>query len=370
MVNPVVALLGARQVGKSTIARELIREAPNALYLDLEKASDRQKVESDPELFFRANRDSLICLDEIQLLPELFRSIRSHVDENERNGQFLILGSASRDLIHQSSESLAGRIAYLEITPFSYGELPGTISLEDHWVRGGYPRSILQADAEESFEWRLNYIKTFLERDIPQLGFSIPAKTLERFWTMLAHTHGQIINYSNLGKALGVSHHTVKSYIDILEQTFVVGTLKPYSTNLRKRLIKSPKVYIRDTGILHALLGLEDLNDLLGHPVSGTSFESYVIENIRVRFSRWNLCFYRDSTGNEIDLILQRAGRTIAVEIKSSTAPKPEKGFWNAHSFLSPDESWIIGQVDSTYPGPAGTTVTSLAGFLESFDNH
>jgi len=186
---------------------------------------------------------------------------------------------------------------------------------------------------------------------------------------MLAHTHGQIINYSNLGKALGVSHHTVKSYIDILEQTFVVGTLKPYSTNLGKRLIKSPKVYIRDTGILHALLGLEDLNDLLGHPVSGTSFESYVIENIRVRFPHWNPCFYRDSTGNEIDLILQRAGRMIAVEIKSSTAPKPEKGFWNAHSFLAPDESWIIGQVDSTYPGPAGTIVTSLVGFLESFDN-
>ena len=365
--NPVVALLGARQVGKSTLAKTIIKTFPNSIYLDLEKTSDRQMIETDPDLFLKLNKGKLICLDEIQLLPEIFSSLRSFVDEESKNGQFLILGSASRDLIRQSSESLAGRIAFIDITPFRRDELPTGYSQEEHWIRGGYPKSLLQKDAEESLSWRINYIKTFLERDIPQLGFSIPAITLERFWTMLAHNHGQIVNYSNLGKSLGVSHHTIKSYIDILEQALVIRTLRPYYTNLGKRLIKSPKVYIRDTGLLHALLGIETINDLLGHPVSGNSFESYVIENIRNNFERWNAMFYRDSAGNEIDLILQRANRSVAIEIKSSTAPKVEKGFWNSLNFIQTDEKWIIGQVDSTYPGPKGSIITNLSGFLNSF---
>lgn len=240
--NPVVALLGARQVGKSTLAKQIIKKYKDSIYLDLEKRSDRQKIETDTELFLKMNCDKLICLDEIQLLPEIFSSLRSFIDARGNNGQFLILGSASRDLIRQSSETLAGRIAFIEITPFLYSELPENISLNDHWLKGGYPDSVLQSDQEESIEWRSNYIKTFLERDIPQLGFTIPSKILERFWTMLAHNQCQLINFSNLGKSLGVSHHTVKSYIDILEQTFVVKTLKPFSTNLGKRLVKTPKV--------------------------------------------------------------------------------------------------------------------------------
>ena len=198
------------------------------------------------------------------IFRKFFKTLRSFIDENERNGQFLILGSASRDLIRQSSESLAGRIAYIETTPFIFTELPSKIKQTDHWLKGGYPKSILQTDLEESINWRLDYIKTFLERDIPQLGFSIPARTLERFWTMIAHCHCQLVNYSNLGKSLGVSHHTIKSYIDILERTYVIKTIKPYSKNQGKRLVKTPKVYIRDTGLLHSLLGIEEMNDLLG----------------------------------------------------------------------------------------------------------
>ena len=364
--HPAVALLGARQAGKSTLAKVVVKEFPEALYLDLELPSDRAKIESEPELFLKLNAGRLICLDEIQLLPEIFAVLRSVIDREGSNSQFLLLGSASRDLIRQSSETLAGRIAYLNITPFTRTELEGLVPQEIHWLRGGYPRALFKSDDEESFEWRWNYIKTFLERDIPQLGFSIPARTLERFWTMLAHNHGQIVNYSSLGNSLGVSSHTIKSYIDILEQTFVVKTLKPYSTNLGKRLVKSPKIYIRDSGILHGLLGIETINDLLGHPVVGSSFEFYVIENILTCMPRWRASFYRDSTGNEVDLLLERGNRKIAVEIKCSASPKPGKGFRNSLKFLDPDEKWIIGQVDSPYPGPDGSTVTSLMEFLEN----
>ena len=361
---PAVALLGARQVGKTTLARQLVDQIPNALYLDLQKISDRAKIENDPELFLQMNQGRLICLDEIQLLPELFATLRSYIDVTGTMGQFLLLGSASRDLIRQSSESLAGRIAYLEITPFTRKEIEGIFDQPSHWLKGGYPRSILEDHDNHSFEWRWNYIKTFLERDIPQLGFSIPAKTLERMWTMLAHVHGQLINYSNLGNSLGVSYHTIKSYIDILEQTFVVRTLKPYEVNLGKRLVKSPKVYIRDSGLLHALLGIESINDLLGHPVVGNSFESYIIENIITHMPRWEPYFYRDSAGNEVDLLLVRGNHKIALEIKSSTAPKAGKGFWNSLKVVNPDEAWVIGHVDQTYPGPNGTIISNLHNFL------
>lgn len=363
--NPVVALLGARQVGKSTLAKRIMESYPNSIYLDLEKRSDRNKIENDPELFLSHNKGKLICLDEIQRMPEIFSVLRSHIDENERNAQFLILGSASRDLIQQSSETLAGRIAYIEITPFHFKEIKNDIPMQDHWLKGGYPKSILQNNLDESVNWRNDYIKTFLERDIPQLGFTIPAITLERFWRMLAHTHGQVINYSSLGRSLGVTHHTIKSYVDILEQTFVIKTLEPYSSNEGKRLIKSPKVYIRDTGLLHALLEIENMNSLLGHPVVGHSFEFYVIENIIMNAPKWRYSFYRDSTGNEIDLVLEKGLRKIVIEIKSSTSPKLEKGFWNSTKFLKPDEMWLIAQVDSTYPGPQGVKITNLELFLK-----
>ncbi len=362
--NPAVALLGARQVGKSTLAKEMAKHYPHALYLDLEKTSDRSQIEADVELFLRQNSKRLICLDEIQLLPEIFSTLRSHIDVQGRNAQFLILGSASRDLIRQSSESLAGRIAHIEMTPFHFSEIHHFVPLMDHWFKGGYPKSLLQKEIGESVNWRADYIKTFLERDLPQLGFSIPASTLERFWKMLAHSHGQIVNYTNLGKSLGVSHHTVKSYIDILEQTFIVRILRPYYTNSAKRLVKSPKVYLRDSGLLHTLLGIDGLNPLLGHPIAGNSFESYVIENILMHAPRWESSFYRDSSGNEVDLVLEKGGQKVAIEIKLSTSPKLEKGFWNAIKFLRPDQSWVIAQVDSPYSFKQNVQVADLDHFL------
>ena len=363
--NPAVVLLGARQVGKSTLAKHLLKKYPQSLYLDLEKPSEQQKLQSDPELFLRLNKGRLICLDEIQFLPEIFRFLRSYIDENPGNGRFLLLGSASRDLIRQSSETLAGRVAYVEIAPFTFTEIAGLTTLEEHWLKGGYPRSLLQLDREESMNWRQDYIKTFLERDIPRLGLSVSAVVLERLWTMLAHSHGQLLNLSNLGKALGVSHHTVRSYIDILEQTFLIRTLKPYASNIKKRLVKTPKVTVRDTGLLHALLGIEEMNDLLGHPVFGFSYESYVVENIIARTPRWNHSFFRDSSGNEIDLLLEKGSRLIAVEIKASTTPRPEKGFWNTLKLIKPDKTFIVALVDAPYPGAEGTTVTNLSHFLE-----
>lgn len=368
--NPAVILLGARQVGKSTLAQHLLKKYKNSLYLDLEKPSDRQKIESDPELFLKLNKDRLICLDEIQFLPEIFQTLRSHIDENKRNNQFLLLGSASRDLIHQSSETLAGRAAYIEITPFMFFEIDQIATLTDHWLKGGYPRSFLQHDLEESINWRKDYIKTFLERDIPKLGFSIPSVTVERLWRILAHSHCQLLNLSNIGKALGVSHHTVRFYIDILEQTFLVKTLKPYTANIKKRLIKTPKLYIRDTGLLHALLDIEEMNDLLGHPVIGFSFESYVVENITARYPKWNCSFYRDSSGNEVDFILEKGKKLIAIEIKASTTPKLEKGFWNTCGFLKPDKSFVVSLVEKPFPGPQGTIITNLSDFLENFESY
>jgi len=363
--NPAVALLGARQVGKSTLAKEIVSKNSNAIYLDLELDSDLNKIINDPELFLSLNCDKLICLDEIQHAPEIFKTLRGIIDRNNRNSQFLLLGSASRDLIRQSSESLAGRIAYLEVDPFSRSEIID-YDFFQYWIRGGYPKSLLASDLEESISWRSNYIQTFLERDLPSLGFRIPAVKLKRMWTMLAHSQGQVANYAKLGASLDLSIHTVKHYIDILEQTFLIHVLKPFHNNTKKRLVKSPKIFIRDTGILHSLLKINELNDLLGHPVLGNSFETLVIQNILLKYSDFEASFYRDSSGNEIDLILEKGNNKIAIEIKASTAPKLEKGFWNSVKFIKPDQMWLIAQVDSTYPGKDGVIITNLDEFLKN----
>jgi hypothetical protein len=362
--NPAVALLGPRQVGKSTLAKEIISKSKDAVYLDLELESDRLKIEKDPELFLKINKGKLICLDEIQFLPNLFITLRGVIDKTNANGQFLILGSASRDLIKQSGETLAGRISYLEITPFLRKEVLD-IDFIDYWVKGGYPRSILAPNIELSFDWRQVYIQSFLERDLPSLGFRVPAITLKRFWTMLAHSQGQVINFAKLASSLDVSGHTIKHYIDILEQTFVIRVLRPFHSNEKKRLIKSPKVYIRDTGLLHSLLRIETINELLGHPVIGSSFETLVIENIVHHFPRYEIYFYRDSSGNEVDLVLIKGMKKIVIEIKASTAPKVGASFWNAVKFLRPDQMWVIAQVDSSYPGKDGLKITNLDLFLK-----
>ena len=359
---PVVAILGARQVGKSTLAKKVLSQRQNTLYLDLELPSHLNKI-SDPEAFFEFNDQSLICLDEIQYKPNLFKILRGLVDKRQKNGQFLILGSAGRDLIQQSSETLAGRIAFLDMTPFNITEL-SVDNFRKHWLRGGYPLSFLAKNEHLSLKWRSNYIRTFLERDIPQLGFNIPARILERFWTLLAHSQGQTLNSSHLGSVLGKSAHTIKNYIDILEQTLIVRTLKPYIRNLKKRVIKSPKVYIRDTGLLHALLNILSGNELFGNPIYGISYESYVIENICHNLKDFKPYFYRSSAGAEIDLVLQKAGKTIAIEVKSSTSPKLSKGFWNAIEDVNANKTYLIAPVSKPYPIQNKVMVSNVWDFL------
>lgn len=361
--NPAVALLGARQVGKSTIAGMVLEYFPDSVYLDLERPADLNKL-TDPEAFFGQFKSQLIVLDEIQRIPDLFPVLRSVIDQTNKNSQFLILGSASRDLIKQSSETLAGRLSYIEITPFTRPEV-SSIDYNTHWIRGGYPRSLLADDDEVSYQWREDYIRTFLERDIPQLGFRIPASTLSRFWRMLAHSHAQVLNSSKLADSMGVSSHTIRKYVDLLGQTFIVRALEPYSANIKKRLTKSPKIYIRDSGILHSLLGIETMQDLFSHPMYGASFEGFVIENILAEMPRWQASFYRTSNGTEIDLVLTKGSKKIAVEIKSSTSPKLTKGFWTSMEQISPDEAIIIAPIDDHYPLAENVTVKPLSLFLE-----
>ncbi len=361
--NPAVALLGARQVGKSTLAGMVIEEFPDAIYLDLERPADLNKLH-DPEAFFNQFSNQLICLDEIQRVPEIFPILRGIIDRKRRNGQFLILGSASRDLIRQSSESLAGRLSFIEIMPFTQPEIP-FVESSRFWLRGGYPRSVLASEEEASVQWREDYIRTFLERDIPQLGFNIPANTLSRFWRMLAHCHGQVLNSSKLADSMGVSSHTIRKYIDLLTQTFVLRVLPPFATNIKKRLIKSPKIYIRDSGLLHSLLSIDTMEELFGNPVYGASYEGFIIENIVSLLPRWQASFFRTSNGAEIDLILTKGQKTVAIEIKSSTSPRLSKGSWNAIDSIKPDVALVIAPVEGQYPLAKNVMVKPLPLFLE-----
>ena len=345
--SPAVAILGPRQCGKSTMAKAVL-EGQDAVYLDLQDRVDRNKL-SEPELFFDRYRDKLICLDEIQLLPEFFSVLRSEIDKDRRAGRFLILGSASRDLIRQSTESLAGRIAYLDLTPFLQEEVQNVSSWQDTWLRGGFPESTLAIDDSDSFDWRLDFIRTFMERDIPALGFNIPIPVIERLWLLLAHYHGQTVNYSKMAAAVDLSIQTLKKYLQILEQTYMIRLLPPASPNLKKRLIKSPKVYLRDSGILHALLGIEEFDYLLANSVSGSSWEGFVIENILPKYERWRPSFLRTSNGAEVDLVLERGGKHHFFEFKLSKAPKASRGFYQLVDDMQPDSAWIVAPVDEAY---------------------
>jgi predicted AAA+ superfamily ATPase len=363
---PVTALLGPRQCGKSTLARHILHGRGDTVYLDLERPSDLRKIE-DPEFFFSTVEDRLICIDEVQRKPELFQVIRVFVDADRRPGKFLILGSASQDLIRQSSETLAGRIHYLELSPLSYSELCGADGslvgdLMPIWLRGGFPDSVLAKNEKISFQWREDFIRTFLERDIPQFGFSIPAQTMQRFWTMLAHYHGQTLNASRLALSLGVSSPTIKKYLDILAQTFMVRLLPPFYANIKKRLVKAPKIYLRDSGILHALLHVEVGEDLLGHPVRGASWEGWCLEQIVMAMPGWQPSFYRTSSGEEIDLILERGGKRLAFELKASMAPKLSRGFSGTLEVLKPEHTWVVAPVRESYSIMDGVEV---AGILE-----
>lgn len=345
---PATALLGPRQVGKTTLALK-VGASHNALYLDMESEQDRAKL-AQPELYLADHADKLVILDEVHRAPGLFPVLRGLIDRNRRAGrkagQYLLLGSASLDLLKQSGETLAGRIAYLELAPFNVLET-ATLPMDELWVRGGFPESLLAADATRSLRWRQDFIRTYLERDIPQFGPRIAAETLRRFWGMLAHHQGGLLNTAQFARNLGVDAKTAASYLDLLVDLLLVRRLPPWHANLGKRLVKTPKVYVRDSGLVHALLAIPDKETLLAHPVVGLSWECFVIENLLTAAHRdVQGYFYRTSGGAEIDLLLAWPdGRLWAIEIKRSLTPKLERGFHAACADLNPVRKFVV------YPG-------------------
>jgi predicted AAA+ superfamily ATPase len=368
--TPSVALMGPRQIGKTTMALNIADRSPS-VYLDLEDSLDLEKVR-DITSFHAANSDKLIVLDEIQRLPELFVSLRGIIDRERRKGhktnQFLFLGSASIELLRQSGESLAGRISYLELYPIDVLEYaennPDKLSML--WLRGGFPESLLAASATDSMKWRRDFIRTYLERDIPQLGPRIPAQTLERFWTMLAYNQGTLLNASTLGRSLDVSSTTVARYLDLLADLLLVRRLKPWTFNIGKRLVRSPKVYVRDSGIAHALLNISQYNDLLGHPVAGGSWEGFVIENVMAVAPEMVECYYYGTAGGaEIDLVLEFShSERWAIEIKRSSAPSLSKGFYIACDDIKPSRKYVVYSGTDSFPMGDGVTAISLAGLM------
>lgn len=357
---PVTVILGPRQCGKSTLVKEFIKAHKGpTVYLDLQDRTHRRMLE-EPELFFQEHQDDLICLDEIQLAPELFSILRSEVDKNRRPGRFLILGSASRDLIRQTSESLAGRITLLDLTPFLFSEIESVAQTSQFWLRGGFPDSLLANNLEDSFDWRTDFVRTFLERDIPQLGILIPMKVMERLWLLIAHIHGQVLNLSKLSDAADISVPSLRKYLGILESTFMIRVLRPYKANLKKRLIRSPKIYIRDTGILHSLLHIETWDDLMAHPVRGFSWEGLGIEQITTLMPRWKSSFIQTSNGAEIDLVLERGNRKRVFEFKASKAPKLKPGFWALTESLELEMAVVVAPVDVPYAYSQNISVENL----------
>jgi hypothetical protein len=361
---PAVALLGPRQAGKTTLALEVARDRP-AVYLDLESETDRARL-AEPELYLSQHADKLVILDEIQRTPQFFQSLRGLIDAGRRRGRgrgrFLVLGSASIDLLKQSSESLAGRIRYLELAPLDAGEV-GRKHLEPLWLRGGFPESLLADSDAASLRWRRDFIRTYLERDIPQLGPRIPAETLRRLWTMLAHQQGGLLNAAALARTLAVDGKTIASYLDLLTDLLLVRRLAPWHGNLRKRLVKSPKVYVRDSGLVHALLGLGDREALLSHPVAGGSWEGMVIESlIAAGPSGTDAFFFRTIAGAEIDLLLKIPGqrKPWAIEIKRGLAPRIERGFQLACDDVRPQRRLVVYGGVERYPLAEGVEAVSL----------
>ena len=373
---PAVALLGPRQIGKTTLAKAVATKLTEkaSLYIDLELPSDRARL-SDPELYLRGEAGKLIILDEIQRLPEIFATLRALIDERrakgEHAGQFLLLGSASLDLIRQSSETLAGRIAYSELTGFTIQEIEGAVQggeggTEQLWLRGGFPDSFLAPDDTASFAWREAFIRTYLERDIPSLGPRIPAETMRRFWGMLAHNQAALLNASRMAAGLGVSGQTIMRYLDLLVDLLIARALRPYSGNAGKRLVKSPKTYLRDSGLVHALLGLPSRDALLSHPVSGGSWEGFIIEQILASVPGFQPSFYRSAAGAEIDLVLERGDSRIAIEIKRTSAPSVSQGFRFACEDIAATHRMVVHAGDHSFSLDPQTRALPLPACLET----
>lgn len=361
---PAVAILGPRQVGKTTLALDLVQQQrPDAapLYLDLESPADLARL-SDPEAFFAANADRLLVLDEVQRVPGLFMVLRGCIDRLRRAGapagRFLLLGSASIDLLAQSSESLAGRLAYVELAPFVVTELPPDEAATPGalWLRGGFPQSYLARSDAASLRWRQQFITTYLERDIPQLGPRIPAQTLRRLWTMLAYEQAQMLNAARLAASMAVSGQTIARYLDLLCDLLLVRRLQPWARQSSKRLVKAPKIYVRDSGLVHALLGLETADALLSHPVVGGSWEGWIIENLLACAPPGTeASYYRTAVGAEIDLVLELPGGGLwALEIKRSSAPSVSKGFHIACDDIQPTRRLVVSSANARFPMAGG----------------
>lgn len=366
--SPAVAILGPRQVGKTTLAKKLKTDTQDIVYLDMENPGDQLKL-ADAYTYLSKYENSLVIIDEIQLMPSLFSTLRPLIDAKRKPGRFVLLGSASPLLVKGVSESLAGRISYTELTPIGLTELSDKIHHQTHWFRGGFPEALLAADDEDSKEWLNDFIRSYVERDLAVLfGVNLSAVTLRNFWSMLAHSNGNLLNFEVFARSLGVSSTTVVKYLDFLEGGYMVRRLQPWFVNAKKRLIKSPKTYIRDTGILHRLLNIQSLDDLYGHPVAGNSWEGYVVEQIyQLKNNHTDLFFYRTQAGAECDVILVQGITPVAcIEIKLSNAPVVSKGFVSCIQDLEPKYKFIITPQSETYSTTNDITVISLKDFLEN----
>lgn len=363
-VFPVTGIIGPRQVGKTTLAKSMTADK-DFLYLDLERQTDREKLTNDPAFFLSQFKDKCVVLDEIQFMPELFNELRGLVDEHRRAGRFIILGSASPDLIRGSSETLAGRIGYIELTPFTVQEVDDAQKL---WVRGGFPDSYLAKDEKTSKLWRSNFILTYIQRDLGLLGLNTDPKLMERFWQLVASVQGGLLNAQQFGRNLDLSQPTIKHYIDFLEGAFILQVLHPWYRNLKKRLVKSPKLYIRDSGLLHSLLGLDSYASIINHIIVGASWEGFVIEQIINSFEEERqFWFYRTHQGAECDLLIEKNGEVLAaIEIKFGTSPKVSKGFRISMEDTQAKEGFIIGTGNETYKIENGVTITNLPYFVSN----
>ena len=348
--SPAVAILGARQVGKTTLAKTIAAQHPGAIYLDLERPQALARL-AEPAAFFEANRQRLVVLDEVQNAPELFSVLRGEIDADRRPGRFLILGSASFKLLQQS-QSLAGRLTLIDMPPLLLPEVMQQFSdMQTLWLRGGFPNAYTAATDSASWNWRDAFVRHFLNTDLPALGINVEPELMRRFWRMVAHLHGQLFNGASIAASLGVSQPTVARYLDHLVQSLMLRRLEPYYANLGKRLVKSPKVYVRDSGLLHYLLGIQKVNDLLGHPSTGASWEGFVVEQICNQLPSSALAsFYRTAAGAELDLVVETGSRKIGFEVKFSSAPTLTKGFWQACDDVGVDEAWVVAPVQDGWP--------------------
>ena len=360
---PAVVIVGPRQVGKTSLARHIANQlARPSLYIDLEIPEERALL-SEPSLFLEQHREETVILDEVQRLPDLFPVLRGLIDRDRRPGRFILLGSASPELIRDTSESLAGRVAYFELQPFLHSEIAAVSNFREHWLRGGFPESILAENDRRSAQWRQNFIQTYLERDLPLLGLRADPIVVGKLWTMVAHNHAQLLNIEALSNSLGLASNTIRRYLDYLESAYLIRRVQPFYTNIGKRLVKAPKVYVRDSGVLHSLLGIPDFDRLQRHLSLGASWEGYVLQEIAGMLSPEDeLYFYRTAAGTEADAVIVRGGvPRILLEIKHSATPTPSKGFYIAQQDLNTSKNYVVYPLERDYPLNAKTQVIGFA---------